>query len=219
MPVSDQSPSHSRPGRLATAFFIRQSAWRVVHPLREARGNRRGPRSKMISGLLIAFALLLGPVGVGLAGAAPAQAASCYAYSCHGLDPVSAGCPVSSTVTTYGALATVWNRYSYVCKANWVRAQLTPAAIAAGYQWMIEINTRDSRGYTERMCEPAIDSNARNLDETCRGPINYSWSGYGSVWYSDMVDGTNRTTATVNVLQPSTAPWPQLAVASYSASQ
>jgi hypothetical protein len=68
-------------------------------------------------------------------------------------------------VTTYGALATVWNRYSAVCKANWVRAQLTPAAIAAGYQWMIEVWTTDSKGYSEDMCEWTGENNQGYMDE------------------------------------------------------
>lgn len=182
----------------------------------EARSSRPG---KVLSASLITLTLLLGTVGIELGSAVPAQAASCYAYTCHGHDPVAAGCPVSSTVVTYGALATVWNRYSYVCKANWVRAQLTPAAIAAGYQWLIEITTQDSRGYSERMCEPAYDDNAGHLDELCAAPASPGYASYSSVWYSDMVDGTNLTTAQVIVYQPYTAPWPWLSVASYSASQ
>jgi hypothetical protein len=223
MLVPNQSSSHPPPGRSTTTAFasITRSAWRGVHLLGGIRKRRPGGwRTKVIGASVIAFALLLvGPAGVGLAGAAPAQAAPCYGYSCHGLDPAAAGCPVSSTVTTYGALATVWNRYSHACNANWVRAQLTPAAIAAHYQWMIEITTQDSRNLSERSCAPTYNNNVGYLDEQCVGPIDYSWSGYSSVWYSDMVDGTHLTTAQVIVFQPSTAPWPWLSVASYSASQ
>src|ERR1700704_5948145 len=114
---------------------------------------------KRAANVVLSLLLVVVWTGIGISRmAAPAYASSCYGYSCHGRDPVAAGCPVSSTTVTYGAYATVWNRYSYVCKANWARAQLTPAAISAGYQWSVGITTIDSLGYSERACEPTTDS-------------------------------------------------------------
>jgi hypothetical protein len=168
--------------------------------------------------LVIMLVISIGAAGLSLGSVPAAQASTCYAFSCHGRDPIAYGCPVSSTVTTYGALATVWNRYSAVCKANWVRAQLTPAAIAAGYQWMMEIWTTDSKGYGEDMCEWTGQNNLGYLDEQCT-MLSPADAGYTSTWYSDMVDGTNSTTASVIVFQPTSAPWPWLAIAQYNATQ
>jgi hypothetical protein len=167
--------------------------------------------------LVIMLVISIGAIGLS-SGSAPARASTCYAFSCHGHDPIAYGCPVSSTVTTYGALATVWNRYSAVCKANWVRAQLTPAAIAAGYQWMIEIWTTDSKGYSEDMCEWTGQNNLGYMNEQCT-MLSPADAGYTSTWYSDMVDGTNSTTASVIVFQPTSAPWPWLSIAQYNATQ
>jgi hypothetical protein len=154
----------------------------------------------------------------GIITAAPARASSCYGYSCHGLDPVKASCPVSSTTTTYGAYATVWNRYSYACNANWVRAQLTPAAISAGYQWIIVITTIDSKGQSERMCYPWND-NTGYLDEQCSDRMDVPINGYEQAAWSDMVDGTNVTSADVIIYKDHTSSWPYEAIAQYEARQ
>lgn len=55
---------------------------------------------------------------------APANAASCYGYSCDGSDPLAAGCSADAyTVSTFN---TYWNRYvehrySPACGAAWIR--------------------------------------------------------------------------------------------------
>jgi hypothetical protein len=169
--------------------------------------------------LVMMIVVSLGAVGLSAASVPAARASTCYGFSCHGHDPIAYGCPVSSTVTTYGVLATVWNRYSAVCKANWVRAQLTPAAIAAGDQWMIEISTIDSKGYSEDMCEWTSQDNLGYIDEQCSSLLSPADSGYASTWYSDMVDGTNITTASVIIYQPTGASWPWQAIAQYNATQ
>jgi hypothetical protein len=173
---------------------------------------------RRIVGVLVLTLAMQAGLG-GITATAAHAVTSCYGYSCHGFDPVAKSCPVSSTTVTYGTLATVWNRYSYACKANWARAQLTLTAIAAGYQWSVQIATTDSRGYSELACQPTTDNNLGYLDERCVGPMNPTWVNYESTWYTDMVDGTNVTTAYVYVFQPTSAPWPWLAVAQYSASQ
>lgn len=149
--------------------------------------------------------------------AAPAQAATCYGWSCAGRDPVAFGCPASSTTVTYGALATIWNRYSYVCKANWARVQLTPQSVAAGNQWLLTITTIDSRGYSERMCWEPIDGNQGHLAETCYGVISRGRASYDQIVWTDMVDGTNITEASVTVYHPTE--WPYRPIAQYSARQ
>lgn len=170
---------------------------------------------RVIAGIVLVVGMQVGITAI----ATPVSAAGCYGYSCHGFDPIARSCPVSSTTVTYGAYATVWNRYSNVCKANWAKAQLTPTAIGRGYQWLVYVWTVDSRGLSEQACEPTPDGNLGYLNERCAGPINPAWSGYGSSWYTDMVDGTNVTTATVAIYQPATATWPQKIIAQYSARQ
>jgi hypothetical protein len=186
----------------------------VATSVREEKESQRMKRS--LVRIVAAAAVLLGPVAVDVGTASPAQAASCYGYTCHGLDPIKAGCPVSSTVTTYGALATVWNRYSDTCKANWGRAQLTPAAAAAGYQWIVVIDAIDSHGYSERMCYPWND-NTGYLAEQCVGTLHIGSVGYDGVAWTDMLDGTKVTHASIVVYDPNA--WPYQLVAQYSASQ
>lgn len=72
------------------------------------------------------------------------SAAGCHAANCAGHDPTTHGCSATSTTSSSGALATVWNRYSAACDANWVRGQLTTAALNAGDQMEITISTIDS---------------------------------------------------------------------------
>jgi hypothetical protein len=153
-------------------------------------------------------AILLGAAGaVPALTATSALAAGCSGYSCHGRDPVAEGCSASSTVTAYASAggvtyATLWNRYSGGCNANWSRAQLTSAAINAGYKMYVLASTSDSHGNFEDMCWPGPDNNIGELVENC---TNYPYSGYGgsSTAYSDMVDGTNTTFAYVFVYNSS----------------
>lgn len=146
-------------------------------------------------------AILLAAAGIMPAlNATSAQAAGCSGYSCHGYDPVAEGCSATSTTTAYATAggvtyATVWNRYSAGCNANWSRAQLTSAAINAGYSMLVFADTSDSHGTYEDVCWPGPDNNIGALNESCGGPY-----GGSSIAYSDMVDGTNTTNAVVFVL-------------------
>jgi hypothetical protein len=137
-----------------------------------------------------ALALSFGAVGLGVS-ASPAAAATCSGISCAGHDPVNAGCAVSSTKTTVGGLATVWNRYSSGCNANWARAQLTTAAFNAGDSLIIIVTTTDSLSQSESMCYPG-PSDTGALHEYCY--LNQYYSGSGAA-YTDMVDGTHVTQA------------------------
>jgi hypothetical protein len=131
---------------------------------------------------------------VGPAAAAPAGVlATCFGYSCHGLDPIAYNCSVSSTKSDSDSLVTLWNRYSATCKANWGRAQLSPAAANGGYVMQILAETIDSHGQLESQCEPG-PSNTGSLGETCAGFV-----GGSSVYYTDMVDGTNVVQVTIKV--------------------
>ncbi len=147
----------------------------------------------LLTALGIATTLSVAPIT-----ASPAYAASCYATNCAGHDPTTHGCTVSSTTTTNGALATLWNRYSYVCDANWARAQLTTAALNAGYSMEISIDTIDRAHNSESMCWPSPDNDQGFSDEFCTGSY-----GGSSIAYTDMVDGTDATQAYVIVLNSS----------------
>ena len=145
-------------------------------------------------------------VVLGLA-AVPAHAVSCFGFSCAGHDPVVYNCSVTSTTTATAfsgstAMATLWNRFSSNCKSNWGRAQLTPAALNLGYKAYVTISTQhDSHNFFESMCFPGPD-NTGALTEGC---IGYATGGFGgsSVFWSDMVDGTNLATAVVEVFDAS----------------
>ena len=141
----------------------------------------------------IATALSVAPINT-----PAANAATCYATNCAGHDPTTHGCSVSSTVTTNGALATLWNRYSYVCDANWARAQLTATALNAGYSMQLSIATVDRAHNSEYMCWPSPDNDQGFSDEFCTGSY-----GGSSIAYTDMVDGTNATQAYVTILNSS----------------
>ena len=159
---------------------------------------------KRLARLIVAAAILVGAAGVmPVFATASAQAAGCSGYSCHGRDPIAEGCSATSTVAANASAggvtyATLWNRYSAGCNANWGRAQLTSAALNAGDTMYILASTSDSRGSFEDMCWPATDNSAGDLVESC---TNYPNSGYGgsSIAYCDMVDGTNATFAYVFV--------------------
>ena len=143
-------------------------------------------------------------VGITVVIPGPAFAA-CSGYSCHGLDPTAQACGVTSTagpvyaVTNGVTYATLWNRYSFGCNANWARAQLSAASVSAGYRLYAYVYTSDSRGSFEYMCWPGIPNNACALSESCAGFPNAGYGG-SSVVYTDMVDGTNVTYANVIVL-------------------
>ena len=137
-----------------------------------------------------------------VAGAAPPASAAigCYASSCAGHDPTTHGCSATSTTTTAGTLATVWNRYSYGCDANWARGQLTAAALRAGDTMSVEIFTTDSANNFEEMTWPTTENDLGLDFETSSGHY-----GGSSIAYSDMVDGTNTTDAYVLVYNASGA--------------
>lgn len=128
---------------------------------------------------------------------------SCKAYSCHGRDPSKnyyncvASVGSTKSATAYNsrgvALATVKNIYSYGCVANWAQGQLTQAGLNAGDVIFVDIYTTDSQGHYEYMCIPG-PSNTGNLKENCSG-----FYGGSQLLYTDMVDGTNVTTAEVSV--------------------
>lgn len=144
--------------------------------------------------------VMLSLLGVGVP-AAPASAASgCYGYSCHGYDLYHFGCTYTSTTAANAfsgntKLATVYNRYSAGCNSNWAEAILTPAAISAGDKMAISIETEDSKGTSEWMQYPG-PSNTGSLTESWYS--NQFYGGSASA-YTDMVDGTNLTWASVSV--------------------
>jgi hypothetical protein len=74
----------------------------------------------------------------------------------------------------------------------------------------------DSHGLSERMCYPWND-NTGYLTEQCIGTLHVGSVGYDGVAWSDMVDGTNLTTAYICIYDPNA--WPYQPVASYNASQ
>jgi hypothetical protein len=132
-------------------------------------------------------------IGVGVTQPASA-AAGCYAANCAGHDPTTHGCSVSSTTSTNGALATVWNRYSIGCDANWARGQLSTSALNARDTMQVMIFTVDRNHNSEGMCWPSPDNDQGYDDEFCNG-----YYGGSSIAYTDMVDGTNATQAYVMV--------------------
>jgi hypothetical protein len=124
------------------------------------------------------------------------------------------GCTASSTVTVpvkVGStqVATLWNRYASNCNANWGRAQLTSAGLSAHDTFIVDVFTNDSRGTFEYMCYPGPD-NTGEIEELCSG-ATYGGSAQA---FTDMVDGTNTTTADVYVYNSSGTQ-----IASASASQ
>ena len=151
-------------------------------------------------------ALMAGLAVVGAAGSA--SAATCFGYSCHGHDPEIYGCSATTTetvpVTANGVrIATLWNRYSSGCKANWARAQLTTAGINAHDTFWIDAYTTDSQGHKEFMCYPGPD-NSGLLIET--PDCNVPPYGGSEILYTDMVDGTNLATADIWVFDSSGYP-------------
>jgi hypothetical protein len=157
------------------------ATWRSIH------------RPLLVGSTLTAL-LSLGAV---VPAASAANAAGCYAISCAGWDPVARGCSVTSTTAYNGPLGTVWNRYSAGCKSNWSRGQLSAASVSAGYQMIVSITTVDSSGAREWACWPAVagQNNAGVRSESCSN----TWYGGSSVGYSDMVDGTNITSAFIEI--------------------
>jgi hypothetical protein len=155
-------------------------------------------RTRMTVTVVITLLLAL----LGVTTASPAQASGCFAASCGGWDPVSKGCSATSTTAASGAWGTVWNRYSAGCRANWVRGQLSTAAVNAGYQLWISIETTDSTGAGAQACYPIPGSvsNHGYVWEPCYGggPIHTS-----SIIYSDMVDGTKLTQAYMDIFDAS----------------
>jgi len=146
--------------------------------------------------------MLLGLAMVGL-GAAPAAAAGCWGAACAGHDPVLYGCSVSSTTTQTGSISgvqvvTVWNRYAANCNANWARAQLTTAAINAGYTMKVFADTTVAP--LQSMCFPG-PSNTGQSTEACTGSY-----GGGSIVYTDMVDGTHWVIASASIFSATGVP-------------
>ena len=111
-------------------------------------------------------------------------------------------CSVSSTVTvpvSYNGtrVATLYNRYSHYCNANWGRAQLTTAGYDAHDSFLVEISTTDSLNKSEIMCFPG-PSNTGGTMEGCTG----TYAGNQAA-YCDMVDGTHVTSAFIQVFDSS----------------
>lgn len=157
--------------------------------------------------LVTIIAALLLSMGIAVVVQAPANAsgATCSGYGCVGYDPGNRfpGCTDSTTqgeaTGWYGGIqvVTAWNRYSYTCNANWARGQLTAAAVARGYLMQVQIGTWDTNGNWEAMCYPG-PSNTGQLQENC---YNYLYGGSAPA-YTDMVNGTNLTYATISVFDP-----------------
>jgi hypothetical protein len=159
--------------------------------------RNRSARGRFAMVVSITMLLILGGVGA----ATQAQAVGCYAASCSGWDPVAKGCSATSTTTGSGTWGTVSNRYSAGCRANWVRGQLSAAAVNAGYKMWLSIETTDSSGSDVFMCWPTGGiSNHGYTWEPCygAGPV-----GGSAAIYSDMVDGTNITYADMLVFDSS----------------
>jgi len=157
------------------------------------------PMRKALAALMSVFMLSL--LGVGVSAAPASAAPGCYGYSCHGYDLYHFGCSYTSTTAANAfsgntKLATVYNRYSAGCNSNWAEAILTPAAISAGDKMAISIQVDlDSKGTYEWMQYPG-PSNTGSLTESWY--TNHFYGGSASA-YTDMVDGTNLTWASVSV--------------------
>ncbi len=144
--------------------------------------------------ILAAIITVAAAIGV----AAPAALASgCSGSACVGHDPVTYGCSATSTKSATAflngvAVATVWNRYSLGCNANWARAQLTQAGI--NQHLTIQVKVWITATY-QTMCFPG-PSNTGSWQEIC-DPL----PGYGgsAIVYTDMVDGSYKTYAGVDV--------------------
>lgn len=175
--------------------------------MKHARGRAFLRRLAILAG---AAALASGFAIAGTASSAYASSpcpsyAKCCQAGCAGHDPSVYDCAVSSTVTVpvdYNGTqyATLWNRYSWECDANWARAQLTTAGINAGDSLQVGIDTNN-----ESMCYPSPDNNTGLSYEPCTNSPNwpnyfppYSYGG-SSAAYTDMVNGTNATDAWVNL--------------------
>lgn len=135
---------------------------------------------------------LLGFMGAGIT-AVPAVA-SCSGLFCAGFDPISQACSATSTQSSSDSLVVLQNRYSQGCNANWARVELTQLGYNNGYRFNEWIMTTDSLG-DESMCYPGYNSNKGYLVENCTGATVHA-TGF---WHTDMVDGTNRTLAFVDV--------------------
>jgi hypothetical protein len=157
------------------------------------------PIRKALAALTPVFMLSL--LGVGVSTAPASAASGCYGYTCHGYDLYHFGCSYTSTTAANAfsgntKLATVYNRYSAGCNSNWAEAILTPAAISAGDKMAIEVSTdRDSEGTSEWMDYPGPSNTGAPTESWYP---NDFYSGSASV-YTDMVDGTNLTYASVSV--------------------
>jgi hypothetical protein len=125
--------------------------------------------------------------------AQPAITHTCHGYACHGHDPVKYHCSVWTTTSTSDHLVTLWNRYSLNCNTNWARAKLSTVALLLGDSMQVLISTTDSKGKFEAMCYPG-PSDTGHQEEDCTRTYRGSLPAY-----TDMVDGTDLTWATVLV--------------------
>ncbi|WP_157436511.1 hypothetical protein [Actinospica robiniae] len=153
----------------------------------------------------LALAAALGGIPLVTFGAPSASAAAgCSTRGCASYDPYAESCTAASSITkTYtsgAAVATVVNEYSSVCKANWVFAYENTSAQNAGWTLSLSISTTDSSGASESMCGPSpileTDPGSANIIEVCRG--TYGGATGWPMW-TDMVDGTNKSYATLKV--------------------
>jgi hypothetical protein len=139
---------------------------------------------------------------------APASASpTCKGLSCHGHDPNVYGCVVSSQKSAYYyhgpvLMATLTNKYSIKCNANWSQAQLSPYAASLGWNFQVVAWTTDSANGDEWMCwdGPNSPNNTGSPQENCP-------TGYGPPFpdnmsapaWTDMVDGTHVTYSGMNI--------------------
>jgi hypothetical protein len=156
--------------------------------------------SGVLSAALIASGIIFGSGG-------PAFAASCSGGGCVGHDPYLYGCAVTSTTsatyTSGAAQATIVNKYSFGCNANWAEASLNAAARSAG--WQIQESVWDynaaQTGTLAEACFPSNFNNSGQSWETCNG-LYYNGSTGWPAW-TDMVNGSYFTKAPMSVFNAS----------------
>jgi hypothetical protein len=162
---------------------------------------RRVPVAARLAVLAIAG---IATLGITAMAAVPAQASmSCYGFSCHGLDPLAAGCAATKSTTVLAqvndplnpeTVAVVNNNYSSDCSSNWASATLTQQGYNDGDTMAVIIEATDSQGNLESMCYPG-PSGTGALNEYC---YQSAYRGTATA-FTDMVDGTNVTQAFVYV--------------------
>jgi hypothetical protein len=117
------------------------------------------------------------------------------------------GCTVSSQKFAYfysgrTLMATLTNKYSIACHANWAQAQMSQYAVNLGWNFQVQIWTWDSQNPSqyEVMCYdgPGSYNNTGWQDENCTHNPPYKDSWTNPTW-TDMVDGADNTNATMTI--------------------